>query len=75
MKTSLVDVRSTPANRQDFLRAITLRTAVEAALTEIEPVLDAGLNTKRPVAALRPSTEPLGFPDLAPVEWGRVVMT
>lgn len=74
MKTSSADVRSRAAKRYVFLPLVTLLAAALASLTVIEPRFEAGVSTKRPVAALRPRTAPsclLGFP---PVVSERVAM-
>lgn len=67
MKTSSADVLARAGNYFFFLPASRL-VAELAARTVIAPVFDAGLNMKRPVAALRPSTLRRSLPDFG--RWG-----
>ena len=77
MKTSSADGRSRAAKRYFFLLRlpVTLLAAALASLTEIEPLFDAGVMTKRPVAALRPSTALPCLPGLLLTVFERVAMT
>src|SRR5687768_9568986 len=76
MKTSSADVRSREAKRYFFLLRVpvTLLAAALASWMEIEPLFDAGVMTKRPVAALRPSTALPCLPGLLPTVSERVAM-
>src|SRR5215212_1006202 len=56
MKTSSADVRSRVAKSYFFVLPVTLLAAALASWMEIEPRFEAGVITKRPVAALRPRT-------------------
>ena len=48
-----------------FFSLLTLLTAVFASFIEIDPCFEAGFNTNRPVAALRPTTSGLYLLSLA----------
>lgn len=75
MKTSSADVRSRAAKRYFYLLPVTLLAAALASVTEIEPRFEAGGMTKRPVAALRPSTAFPCLPGLLLTVSERVAMT
>ena len=73
MKTSSADVLSRAVKHYFFEELVMLLTAAWASLTEIEPGFEAGVMTKRPVAALRPSTRALPcLSDLLLALFGRV---
>ena len=73
MNTSSADVPDLAAKRYFFLLWTSLATRL-ASRIEIEPPFDAGLSTKRPVAALRPATWPPGLPVLGDAELVEVAM-
>ena len=74
MKTSSADVRSRVAKSYFFLLPVTLLAAALASLMEIEPRFEAGVMTKRPVAALRPRTALPCLPTLLLTVSERVAM-
>ena len=73
MKTSSADVPLPEAKGYFFLPWMFRATRL-ASRTVIELPFDAGLKMNRPVAALRPATMPLGFPDFGGAWFVRVVI-
>jgi hypothetical protein len=74
MKTSFGDVRLRAAKCYFFLLFRTFVTAAFASFKEIVPGFEAGLRTKRPVAALRPRMASPRLEDLPYVVCVRVLM-
>ena len=73
MNTSSADVPALAANGYFFLLWTSLATRLTSRIV-IELPFDAGLSTKRPVAALRPATWLPGLPVLGDAELVEVAM-